>query len=158
MSGFSEEHLYQVSHGTVQWDVEQCIELMQFQMNLAETPKDDWDLRERPVGPDLRLNMFEPMNQLGMYAVGKLDKEYAHHHMWRFMQIMEFLDENIDTFLKRGFCRIVDGQRECCRPLLEVLCRLPFSRELIEEEGKKYRTFDFSEVAAETERLIGETR
>ena len=153
MDGFSDEHLSQVSAGTVPWDVDQCIELMQFQTNLSETPKDDWDLTERPLGSNLRLNMFAPMNQLGMYAVGKLDEKFAHHHMWRLMQIMQFLDDNTDALIERGFCRTHEGQREFCRPLLQALCNLPFNREYTTDKGHEHRTFDFAEVASETERL-----
>ncbi len=84
--------------GGIPWDADEFLEILSFEQSLSSTPKDDWDLSPKPLSDSLSLNMFAPMNQLGMYAVQKLKGENGARHLWRFFQIGAFLEKKRTAF------------------------------------------------------------
>lgn len=141
--------------GTVPWNIDECLEVMRWYHKLQETPKDDWDLRERSLTLKLdesskvakvEFNQFQPVNQLGFYMAQRYDSDVMPYYTDRFMRIMDFLCEHREQLKEDGLSQAggEDFDEICCS-LLEALCELPYSKtEFV--DGEERHRFDYDEV------------
>jgi hypothetical protein len=159
MSTFDREA---VMKGTVPWSATECAEVIEWYHKTVTTPKDDWDLRERGFvlrddrgkASGFKLNMLQPINQLGFYMAKRYAPDVMPYYTYRFMLIMDFLSEHQQDLLRDGLAR--PGGREfneIRREVLEALCVLPFTKVTKGNDGAEQRAFDYKEVVLKVREL-----
>jgi hypothetical protein len=148
--------------GLVPWPIDDFLEVYQWYLKLHNTPKDDWDLKERGFLMEtaegqvaqIELNMFTPMNQIGMYMTARYrDNKNGKHYIFRFIQMTTFLGEHLEELERDGFVRKDSaGTPEIARPIFEALCVLPYSQVTRTKRGTE-RSFDYPEVLKKAKEL-----
>jgi hypothetical protein len=124
--------------GTVPWSLDDLLETLAWTHALNETPKDDWDLAEQGFcmeGPgdgdiNMRLNMFHPMNQVGMYFMRKYESPEAAYHLNRHMKIELFLSKHRMRLREDEWvrdCSEGDGGEDIASAILQALCVLEYT-------------------------------
>ncbi|MEE9558364.1 MAG: hypothetical protein V3V94_02660 [Candidatus Brocadiales bacterium] len=142
--------------GLLPWSLEEFKEAMDYVDKLIETPKDDWDLRQRPsillehdeTGDveEIRFNPFHIENQIGEYFIKRYtDTTESFVHSYRFFMIRGLLFEHSQVLFDEGLAKQDDECVMYSDSLLKSLCVLPYSRLVKDEDGALYY-FSIDEV------------
>jgi hypothetical protein len=78
------------------------------------------------------------------------------YYSYRFMKITEFLEDYEEKLKVDGFIKIDnEGYDLICKPLMQALCELPFSKRNQDDSGEFYE-FDYNQVVERTKELLGQ--
>jgi hypothetical protein len=148
-------------YGKIPWTLEGLLDALDFDENLRDKPKDDWDLTPKGLTIDLgaeggiqriEMNKFHPMNQIAFYLVQKYHdtpenraKELGAAHGFRYMQAKEFLINHMNRLLSDGLAQRDGKAVSISHGVLNALAVLPFSETGI-ENGNPFARYSYDEL------------
>jgi hypothetical protein len=154
-----------IIEGKIPWNYEDFCKIAEWYHKLKETPKDDWDLKERGILlkdkdkiSKITINNFASENQLAFYMLKEYGKEYFKKYIFRFFEITQFLAHNRDSLEKDKMTINGSDAIVVKSELLKALCLLPYSK--IVKTGKSKNDiryeYDYNEVIKKAKELMKE--
>ena len=155
------EEWQKVFRGEIPWDYKDFLKATKWYSALLKKPKEQW----RPLKgslvmelkgkiTELRINKNIPENQFQFYLRKRYGK-LAHSHLFRFLQIDDFLTEHKEDLVKEGLAIKREGPSDSIRgEVIKVLCAEPYAKEQMSENGHVEHKFDYEKVIAKVRALI----
>jgi hypothetical protein len=154
-----------VQAGTIPWTSDEFWTVMQHEMQLVDTPQDDWDRTPKrfavDVGRGPEMYGFNPdirANQVMSFIIARyreMDRTTVASHMNRYLSIQDFISVNRERLIDdQLMLREHEDGMGIAEALVDVLVEAPLDASYTNLGGHPTPTFHYERVVAEAHRRV----